>query len=341
VLRYETVHEGSTTSTHLFPPTQMEPKNPLGFTPWPTDVFNEFDLLPLWGFLRGNMRTAWDDDPQSIGFDILNVEESFWEGNDGQWIREGIMTDGDEKRRVVVGNHRLEIQEIDDEQWPDITTDPGWASYRAPERIHVDSLSVYRTRDGERVVRGDEVDAGLIAFIESTYPDAFEVFYRVTRVSSQFRESTVELARIVAARYDDISGKTDVVGSHALVRHDSQTEWRESRGLDLNGATNFLDVFVLNTDASAILLLTDREGFFVTRDRGENWTDFNHRNAAMLNGSLLRPVVTGAMDGIYVLALDPNRESPTDANNQLFRYATRSWSERLRVGLIELLQATP
>ncbi|MEM7250741.1 MAG: toll/interleukin-1 receptor domain-containing protein, partial [Pseudomonadota bacterium] len=106
VLRYETVHEGSTTSTHLFPPTQMAPKNPLGFTPWPTNVFNEFDLLPLWGFLRGNVRTAWDDDPQSIGFDLLNVEESFWEGNDGQWIREGIMTDGDEKRRVVVGNHR-------------------------------------------------------------------------------------------------------------------------------------------------------------------------------------------------------------------------------------------
>ena len=93
---------GATVSTLLFPPTQMNPQNPLGLSPWPTNVFNGSRLLPSWGYLEGSMSTAWDDDDQAIRYEILDVEESFWEGNDGMWIEKGILTDGDEEQQVII-----------------------------------------------------------------------------------------------------------------------------------------------------------------------------------------------------------------------------------------------
>jgi hypothetical protein len=92
---------------------------------------------------------------------------------------------------------------------------------------------------------------------------------------------------------------------------------------------------------SKFLILTDKEGFFLSRDQGNSWEDFNHGESALLNGSQLRPVVTGSQDGIYVLYIDPAGESFNDGSNQLFRYARRSWPQRLRAGLISLLQASP
>ena len=225
VLRYDQVQGDSAISTLLFPPTQMNPQNPLGLRPWPTNVFNQSDLLPSWGYLEGSMSTAWDDNDQAIGYDILDVEESFWEGNDGQWIEKGVLTDGDEERQVIIAGNTLDIQGIDDEQWPEILDDPGWASYQAPDRSHVEELMVFRDR-GDRIVQGGQVDEGLISFIESTSADSFELLYRVTQITSQTPDSTPELARIVAEYYDDISGQKRVIDSYTLIRNAAQDEWQ-------------------------------------------------------------------------------------------------------------------
>ena len=340
VLRYGQLQNDSTVSTLLFPPTQMNPQNPLGLRPWPTNVFNQSDLLPSWGYLKGSMSTAWDDDGQAISYEILDVEESFWEGNDGQWIEKGVLTDGDDERQVIIAGNTQNIRDIDEEQWPDILEDPGWASYRAPDRSHVEELMVFRSR-GERVVRGGQVDEGLISFIESTSADTYEISYRVTQITSQALDSTLELARIVAEHYDEISGQKMVIDSYTLVRNDSGDEWQQSLGFEIDETTNILDTFVINGDPSAFLILTDKEGFFLSRDRGKSWEDFNHGESALMNGSQLRPVVTGTQDGMYVLYVDPASDASNDGRNQLFRYARRSWPERLRAGVVSLLEGNP
>lgn len=339
VMRYDQVQDDSTSTTFSFPPTQLNRQDPLGLRPWPTNVFNQLNLLPSWGYLEGNLKTAWDDQHQAISYEVLDVEESFWEGNDGQWIEKGVLTDGDEERQVVIAGNTQDLQDIDEEQWSEILEDPGWASYRKPERNQVEDLWVYRNRDGERVVRGGQVDEGILAHIESVSANDPELNYRVSRVSSQASSSTVELARVVAERYEEISGQVSVIDSYTMILNDPRDDWRLSQSPAIDASTDILDVFVIDSDPQAILVLTDSEGFFLSRDRGASWEDFNHGESALLDGSRLRTVVTGTPNGVYVLYIDPDSESSGNANNKLFRYARRSWLQRLRVGLISLLQA--
>ena len=128
---------------------------------------------------------------------------------------------------------------------------------------------------GERIVQGGQVDEGLISFIESTSEDTFEVFYRVTQITTQTPDSTLELARIVAELYDDIAGQRMVIDSYTLVRNDSQDEWQQSLGLEIDASTNILDTFVINGDPLAFLILTDKEGFFLSRDQGPGGNNFS------------------------------------------------------------------
>jgi len=125
------------------------------------------------------------------------------------------------------------------------------------------------------------------------------------------------------------------------MRDEAESEWQRSLGFDIDGTTNILDTFVVDDAPSTILVLTDKEGFFVSRDQGKSWNDFNHGEPALMNGPQLRTVVTGSLEGIYVLYIDPASETSSDGRNRLFRYARRSWPERLRAGLVSALQENP
>jgi hypothetical protein len=147
VLRYEKFEDDSSISTILYPPSQLNRQNPLGLKPWPTSVLNQSGVLPSAGFLEDSLHTTWDGADQPISYEIIDVEDSFWEGNDGQWIDKGVFTDGDDKRQVTIAGHAQDLQDIDAEQWPEIIADPGWAKYQAAQRTNVDREMIYRTED--------------------------------------------------------------------------------------------------------------------------------------------------------------------------------------------------
>jgi hypothetical protein len=177
--------------------------------------------------------------------------------------------------------------------------------------------------DGERRVHDGEIDDGLLSFVETTSDYYFELNYRITRVVGRAADSAPEIARIVAYENENMAKRNNIIDSYTLVRKDTLSTWRPSTGLDIDPATDTIDAFVIEEETPSMLVLTDREGFFLSRDGGANWEDFNHGEAALLNGSRLRPVVTGKPEGIYVLSLNTDGET-AEGNNELLRYVRRS-----------------
>ena len=147
----------------------------------------------------------------------------------------------------------------------------------------------------------------------------------------------MEVARIVSFLWDDIAQREQVIASHLLSRRNGDREWQRGQGLEIDDNTDIIDLFVIEAETRLLLLLTDSQGFFASRDDGVTWEDFNHGEGALLNGNRLRPVITGTPGGVYVLAITAN-DSDAGGTNRLFRFHRRNWRQRLRAGLVELLR---
>jgi hypothetical protein len=101
-----------------------------------------------------------------------------------------------------------------------------------------------------------------------------------------------------------------------------------------------VDIHALDANGAAFLLLTDRDGFYRSLDGGKTWTNFNHGEPRLLQGSKVKPICIGAVSAIYAL-VDDYGESRNSGGNSLFRYRKRGSMQRLKIALIQLLGGKP
>jgi hypothetical protein len=98
--------------------------------------------------------------------------------------------------------------------------------------------------------------------------------------------------------------------------------------------TTIVDAFSLDEFGVSALLLTKGEGFFRTFDGGRTWTEANFGQAAFQKASSVKTIVApgSTIYGLAILETLPGRDV-----NPLFRLEHRSWFDRWRIGLADLL----
>ena len=98
--------------------------------------------------------------------------------------------------------------------------------------------------------------------------------------------------------------------------------------------TTIVDIFSLDEFGVSALLLTKGEGFFRTLDGGGTWAEANLGQAAFQQASSVKTIVApgSTIYGLAILETLPGRDV-----NPLFRLEHRSWFDRWRIGLADLL----
>jgi hypothetical protein len=126
-------------------------------------------------------------------------------------------------------------------------------------------------------------------------------------------------------------------GEHHDTRHFLRLgdgDWHETPVPTRSSEIAPVDVHALDADGGRILLLTDREGYYLSEDAGLNWRPFNLGETSLLSGSRVRTLVSGTSPAIYALVVGAEEGISDSA---LFRHAIRGRAERLRLGAIRFL----
>ena len=121
-----------------------------------------------------------------------------------------------------------------------------------------------------------------------------------------------------------------------LVRLGASASWQP---MDLplgQEQTTIVDLKVLDQNAMQALVITADRGIFLTEDGSQSWREANFGEPSFLNGGNVKIISTGPKPVVYAL-IDQN-SAFTQGENPLLRLKKRSWWERLRIGLIGVLQ---
>jgi hypothetical protein len=318
------------------PPMAAAHDDPFDLQPWPASELIRAGALPQWGYLQGDLVTAWSPRPQRLVYRLIDAVESFQEANDGMWIESAVITDGDPRREVTVAGQRVAIDDIEPDAWGELTGDADWASPRAPKVERISNLYISRDDAGMIVVRdvGRQIvlAPALVELLEHDLAFEPELIHTVTHVARDDSGDALEMLTVVTRLFNEQTR----IEEHQKTRyflHRRAAGWSSLPGLTLPPGTAVIDLFALDASASRILVLTDRHGFHLTEDNGTTWRDFNHSVASLLNGTLVHAVVAGTPPSIYALV----DQGDAKLANPLFRYVRRGWNERLRIGLVQVL----
>ena len=318
------------------PPMAAARDDPFDLQPWPASELIRAGALPQWGYLQGDLVTAWSPRPQRLVYRLIDAVESFQEANDGMWIESAVITDGDPQREVTVAGQRVAIDDIEPDAWGELTADAAWAAPRAPKIERIANLYISRDDAGKVVVRDIDrqivLDPALLQLLEHNLVFEPELIHAVTHVARDDSGGAIEMLTVVTRRFNERTG----IEEHQQTRYFLQRRaagWSSLPGLTLPPGTTVIDLFALDAGASRILVLTDRHGFRLTEDTGITWRDFNHNVAGLLNGTLVHTVVAGTSPSIYALV----DQGDAKLANPLFRYVRRGRNERLRIGIVQVL----
>ena len=100
-----------------------------------------------------------------------------------------------------------------------------------------------------------------------------------------------------------------------------------------SAAARVLDVVPLDASLRTVLVVTDRDGIYRTRDDGVSWESVAFGEPRLRNGERVRVLAAGSS----VFALAAVRNQPGDEPNPFFRLVHRDWIRRWRLGLARIL----
>lgn len=212
-----------------------------------------------------------------------------------------------------------------------------WAASRPPQVQRLANLFIADDGKGNLEAHDDgaavALDADLLQLLARELAFEPELLHPMTRVVREGAAGAVEALTVLTIHYNEIADSEEIIDTRYFLRRQGQT-WQPLSARLLKPGTVILDLFALDAGGRTLLVLTDAQGFQLTEDGGASWRDFNHGEAALLDGARVRAVAVGTPPSLYALV---DRGS-TNLSNPLFRHMRHSWADRLRIGLLGLLQ---
>ena len=323
-MRYVGRTESGATVRMQLPISAIPTDDPLDLDPWPADELIRAGVLPVWGFLRGTLVTAWEAQPQPLEFRLVDAIEQFQEGNDGMWPEAMVFT-VDPDVEIVVNGERVAPRDYDFRDWDALQRAPEWA---VPSKPKLD-------RFGPFLGPLPELDPDVATLLGSKLELDSELEHGITHVTRDMEQGKVEAVTVTTRFYDEMTRLYKNRPARYFIRRNGG-EWSSPPGLALLPETSIIDVVMLDPAGRQLVALTDREGFRSSEDGGATWQEFNHGEVAFRNGERVSVVVAGTPAAIYVLV----DQKDVQQANALYRHKRRTWLERLRMGLAEQLGGT-
>ena len=321
-LRYAGRNESGAPVRVNLPISATPTADPIDLDPWPAGELIRAGALPVWGFLRGTLVTAWDAKPQPLEYRLVDAIELFQEGNDGMWI-EGVVLAADPDVEVTVNGERIAPRDYDFREWDTLQRAPEWA---VPSPPKVNRASPFH---GSL----PELDRDVATLLGDKLEFDPELEHQITHVSREVANGTIEAVTATTRFYDEMTRLYKNRPTQYFIRR-AGGQWSSPLQLGLQPETSVLDVLTLDPAAQRLVVLTDGEGFRSSDDGGTTWREFNHGEVAFRNGQRVSTVVAGTPAAIYAL-VDQN---DVQQANSLYRHKRRTWFERLRIGLSEQLR---
>jgi hypothetical protein len=322
----------------LFPPTVIPGRTaPLEFEPWPADPLIAGDLLPFEGEVRGRLQTGWSAEATTLQYEIVDNAGLFLEGSDGLWFEQVLVSNRSEGWLEIAGE-KHPADHPDAELWEVVLADPQWVHYEPPETKTREGAFFRSSAEDPNVPgpnpRRTPLAPGLWKAITASLPADFELDLSVRLVSRSAPEGAVAFATVVSRLWNDIAMRGEHHDTRHFLRLGEDGDWRETPVPTRSSEIAPVDVHTMGADGGRILLLTDREGYYLTEDAGLNWRPFNLGETSLLSGSRVHTLVAGNPVTIYALVVGAE-EGVSDS--ALFRHGIRGHTERLRLGAIRLL----
>ena len=323
-LRYRGRTESGATVRVNVPISAIPTDDPFDLDPWPASELIRAGALPVWGFLRGTLVTAWETKPQTLEFRLVDAIEQFQEGNDGMWPEAMVFT-VDPDVEITVNGERVAPRDYDFREWDALQRAPEWTVPSTPKV----------KRFGPFLGSLPELDPDVATLLGGKLDPDSELEHAITQVSRDTEHGEIEVVTVTTRFYDEMTRLYKSRPAQYFIRRNG-SEWSSPPGLDLQPETSIIDVVTLDPAARHLVALTDREGFRSSDDGGATWREFNHGEIAFRNGERVSVVVAGTPAAIYVLV----DQGDVQQANGLYRHQRRTWLERLRVGLAEQLGGT-
>jgi hypothetical protein len=207
----------------------------------------------------------------------------------------------------------------------------GWLPYEIPNSksitLHADDLGPaadIAARIAAASREGVEPDLARAIFtgIESTD------FYAVRLLSRQ--ETSVAVAQPIRDNHEIVQQPAP----RRLFRIRAAEPWQPLR-LPASALSEVLDVIPVNASSATALAITKGEGLFRTTDAGASWQSINLGRDAFVRAEQIKVIVA---PGPTVYALAILSTQPDGDLNPLFMLRHRSWPDRWRLGLADLLR---
>ena len=216
----------------------------------------------------------------------------------------------------------LEVERAED-VWGDMLESGDWASYRPPAR------ESFWSSDPEAIA----TELGLSDEVAAALPNGEN--YRLETLTRTNPSGATHVTKLspIFSDHEIVQQPPDLI----LHRH-GDAAWRVAE-LPLRWAdTRLTDVVPIGDSAGRrVLIVTDREGLFMSNDGGATWQQANAGEEAFVGAEAVKVVVVGSEPVVYVLVI-ANTE-PDDGINPLYRHQERDWLHRWRLGLASLLGA--
>ncbi len=339
-LAYATTRtDGDETAVALPATAVLNLDDPLSWDPWPTRELIDLNLLPHWGQVVGELRIRWRDAPEPVHYEIQDVEEAFIEADDGQWARDAILASHDDKE-VALGGTLMPMSDIDGD-WSALLPSDGWRTFHGRRPAPAPGLDVVWNRDTRAlgVVVDTSVDERLTTLPETLDPLIAELRGdedTLTHLSGEGFGERIDLVTFRSIVFDDILGEAASLEVIRVVRRGA-FPWGRLQIPFANIETLVLDIVPLDSTAQRFLVVSDQEGVFETKDGGATWRDFTFGHTALATARSLEVIAAGQGPVIHALVRNHDEADNPRGDNELYRYTTRGWLERLRGGLIDAL----
>jgi hypothetical protein len=309
------------------------------FEDWIVDGLKEF--LPSAGIVHGKIDNHLDGRVVDLRYEIIDLNESFVEGNDGMWFQRAVMSNRSDLQ-IEWGGEKVGLQdvEMEDGLWNDLKNSADWSAHQAPSVKQFDLVDISKDHETLKALthpKDLKLDPSLLPLLHSALEFEPDLVHDCTLIEKNESGRTLESISIRSSLFHEVSHASDTTTRYFL-RTSSEGNWFEAHFSFKNTSTKIIDLFVEHPQGS-LLVLTNGEGFYRSRDSGKTWEDFNFEETRLLDGTKLKVVNLVGTPALYAL-VDNNAGPDTQNANFLFSFGRRTGLQRLRTALIGLLESS-
>jgi hypothetical protein len=316
--------------------------NPFELDSWIDDPRIQ-DLFQWCGQLRGTIHNRLDNSKSPAKWEVIELGEPFGEASQ-RWLKDGIVSNRSEP--VELDGLKLEPQELEylgGASWKKVLESREWNHYQPPIVKHLGHIALLGLESRERTFRQRQEE--LEAWLASDF-SLKRLIDKRRREWSRFAATVVtrkspgwslSAARVISSYNSKVAHLRPRRGILFLLRNGRDSDWFEIKIPNPDAMSTIHDVVPLDETGERLLLVGKPLGIVESRDRGRSWADFNAGQPKFREGRSVKVVPAGSRPVIYAL-VDIYGSSGVLDQNRLYRHHVRIWIERLRLGLIGLLE---